>query len=119
MRLTAALLCTTVRATLLPAMAHADDEARRRHHATIAQREQRILERHFGTTLKRARQHQLRPWRIKAMEQNHDPEQVFVSKAGIRIITGISEGGLRLLMVLAVLALLAAELYLGRRRAHQ
>lgn len=100
---------------LVQARAHAKDAVRLRDHATLAWREQRILERYFPTTMAASKKHQVKGWRLALMERNHDPTQDFVSKAGIRIVTRFSESGARLFLTVVAIALLGADLSLGWR----
>ena len=61
-----------------------------RTHATIALREQLLLERLFGNTLARS-SFNLRPHRRQLLEQLDDPGRPFVSASAAHLITGVGE----------------------------
>ena len=85
-----------------------------RERMTVAFRENLILERTFGATLARSSY----VWRPKPQAQaadGQDPDVQFVSRAGAHLITKISEGALRALMLALFAALLICDLCLGRR----
>jgi hypothetical protein len=71
-----------------------------REAATIALKEQQLLERVFGGTLARS-SFDLKPQRRRALEQSYDPERPFVSSSASRLITGITERGLRIALLAA------------------
>jgi hypothetical protein len=87
-----------------------------RQHATIAFREQQLLERVFGSTLARSR-FTMDPRRRQQLEQLHDPEQPFVSSSAAHLITDVGERTLRTVLLAAAVALLALDAVVRRRAA--
>jgi hypothetical protein len=85
------------------ALEHAPGSPVRRRHMTTVWRENLILENFFGSTLGRS-SYQWGPQRREEIEAAQDPDQFFISHAGAHLITSISEGQLRVLL----LALFAA-----------
>ncbi|HQN97175.1 MAG TPA: VanZ family protein [Thermoanaerobaculales bacterium] len=83
-------------------------------HATIAFREQQLLERVFANTLARSR-FGLDPQRRRSLEQAHDPERPFVSSSASHLITGVGERPLRIALLAAAAALLALDAAVRRR----
>ncbi len=79
---------------------------------TTAFRENLILERIFGATLASSSY----PWpppRRAAIEGAQDETSVFVSKVGAHVITAVSEGKIRALLVGVLIALVICDLALG------
>ncbi len=85
-----------------------------REHATIALREQHLLERVFGTTLARS-SFNLRPQRRQLLEQLDDPGRRFVSASAAHLITGVGERTLRLGLLAAAAVLLVLDAVAHRR----
>jgi len=85
-----------------------------REHATIALREQQLLERVFGNTLAHST-FNLKPQRRQLLEQLHDPGRPFVSASAAHLITGFGERTLRLALLAAAAALLAIDAVVRRR----
>jgi len=85
-----------------------------REHATIAFREQQLLERAFAGTLARSR-FNLDPQLRQQLEQLHDPEQPFVSASAAHLITAIGEPTLRIALLAAAALLLALDAAVRRR----
>ena len=79
-----------------------------REHATIALREQQLLERVFGNTLARSG-FKLQPERRQQLEQLLDPGRPFVSSSAAHLITAISERTLRFALLALAAALLALD----------
>ncbi|PWB74837.1 MAG: hypothetical protein C3F15_07295 [Holophagae bacterium] len=82
--------------------------------ATIALREQQLLERVFGNTLARS-SFNLKPQRRQLLEQLYDPGRPFVSASAAHLITAIGERPLRILLLAAAAALLAIDAVVRRR----
>ena len=91
---------------LTKALAHQPGSPDHRRHMTTAWRENSILEEFFGSTLQQS-SYRWGPGRRREVEAAQDPNWSFVSRAGAHLITRISEGRLRALM-LALLALFVA-----------
>jgi len=84
-------------------------------HATMAFRQQLLLERVFGATLARS-SHRLDPYERQRLKGLDDPRRPFASKTASHLITAVSEPGLRLALLAAAAALLALDA-VARRRA--
>jgi hypothetical protein len=84
-----------------------------REHMTVAYRENLILEEVFGETLRQSSFRWRRPLRQKVASAQ-DPDAHFVSDVARHLITVISEGGLRSLLLAALAVLLACDLTLSR-----
>ena len=91
---------------LRKALAHQAGSPGHRRHMTTAWRENLILENSFGKTLELST-YRWGSRRRKDVESAQDPDVVFVSRAGAHLITEISEGQLRALL-LSLFAVLAA-----------
>lgn len=91
----------------------AEAPAARRYHATIAVREQQILERFYGRTLART-PFDLAAGRRAWLVEHHDPDGYVASRAGSHLLL-VDEAGLRLALLLAAGLLLAGWWRLGRR----
>ena len=85
-----------------------------REAATIALREQQLLERVFGGTLARS-SFDLKPQRRRQLEQACDPERPFASSSAAHLITGVSQRGLRIVLLAAAAILLAVDAAIRRR----
>lgn len=86
-----------------------------REHATIAAREQRLLERVFGRTLARS-SFGLAPRQSALLEELADPDAQFSSASAAHLVTRISRGALVALLIGAAAVALAVDgLALGRR----
>jgi hypothetical protein len=85
-----------------------------REHATIALREQHLLERVFGSTLARSG-FNLKPQPRQLLEQLYDPGRPFVSASAAHLITGVGERSLRLALLAAAAILLALDAVARRR----
>jgi hypothetical protein len=85
-----------------------------REHATIALREQQLLERLFGSTLAQSSL-TLKPHLRQLVEQQYDPERPFVSSSAAHLITAVSERGLRFGLLAAAVILLALDAVARRR----
>jgi hypothetical protein len=84
-----------------------------RRHATVALREDQILESFFTNSLRASRFRLSRAKRTE-LERQQLADYFFVSKAGEHVITWISEGRLRFALLLIVFALVGADVALGR-----
>jgi hypothetical protein len=84
-----------------------------RRHATVALRENQILELAFADTL-RASSYRLSPATTAEIQRQHLPDTFVVSKAGAHLITWMPEGCLRAALLLVVFMLMAVDMYLGR-----
>lgn len=85
-----------------------------REHMTIAFRENLILERFFGQTL----EHSSFAWKPQLRSQVESEQNAsahVVSRVGAHLVTALSEGTLRAVMLALAGALLACSLCLGRR----
>jgi hypothetical protein len=83
---------------------------------TTAVRENLILERFFGATLKHS-SYVWPPRKRLAFEAAHDAEAEFVSAVAAHLITWVGEKTLRALCLGALVALLICDVLLGRRAA--
>lgn len=83
-------------------------------HMTTAWRENLILESYFGNTLD-VSSSQWGPHRRKEAEAAQDPDVAFVSRAGAHLITKISEGQLRILLLALFGALVACDVFFSTR----
>jgi hypothetical protein len=81
---------------------------------TTAWRENLILEDFFSSTLEHS-SYRWDPSRRAEVEAAQDPEEFFVSRAGAHLITRVSEGQLRALMVMLFAALVACDLFVVTR----
>lgn len=88
-----------------------------RYHMTTAWRQNLILEHSYGTTLAKS-SFQWGPRRRAEVENAQDPSEFFVSRAGEHLITRVSEGRLRTLMVALFAALVACDV-LGASRSRR
>lgn len=93
----------------------APGSAAAQEHATMAFRQQLLLERVFGATLARSGS-QLDPYERQRLKGLDDPELPFTSKTASHLITAVSERGLRITLLAAAAALLVVDA-LFRRRA--
>jgi hypothetical protein len=84
-----------------------------RRHATVALREDQILESFFTDSL-RASRYRLSRAKRSELERQQLPDYFFGSKAGSHLITWISEGRLRFALLLIVFALVGVDVALGR-----
>ena len=94
----------------------APGSAAAREHATIAAREQRLIERVFGSTLSRSR-FELGPSQQRLLDQLEDPEVRFESRSAAHLITSISEPALQALLLGSAAALLLLDRVVRRRPA--
>jgi len=85
-----------------------------REHATTAAGEQLLIERVFGTTLSQSR-HDLDPRERQLLVGLHDPDVPFTSRSASHLITSISEGGLRALLLGSAIVLLLLDRAVRRR----
>lgn len=85
-----------------------------RRRMTTAWRENLILEEFFTSTLEHS-SYRWGPSRRAEVEAAQDPKEFFVSRAGAHLITRVSEGQLRALMVMLFVALMACDLFLATR----
>jgi hypothetical protein len=85
-----------------------------RRHMTTAWRENLILENFFGSTLDQS-SFRWGPRQRKETEGAQDPDVFFVSRAGAHLITRVSEGQLRTLMLALFAALVACDVFGARR----
>ena len=77
---------------------------------TTAWRENLILEKFFGRTLERS-SFRWGPRRRNEVEAAQDPDASFVSRAGAHLITRVSEGQLRILMLALFAALVVCDVF--------
>jgi hypothetical protein len=91
---------------------HPPGSWQRRHHATVALRENQILEHFFGRTLELSG-NRLPKDLLEDLRRELLPQLRVTSKAGSHLITWITEGALRTLLVIAAGALLALDFSLG------
>jgi hypothetical protein len=87
---------------------HPEGSRARRRHSTVARREHQILERFFPKTFA-ASPFGLAPGKLKELERDLLPDYYFNSKAGIHLITRISENALRQLLLIPALTLLVLD----------
>jgi hypothetical protein len=92
------------------ALEHEPGSSGHRRHMTTAWRENLILEKFFGNTLDRS-PFRWGPGRRSEVETAQDPDVVFVSRAGAHLITWVSEGQLRVLMLALFAALVACDVF--------
>ena len=85
-----------------------------RRRMTTAWRENLILESFFGKTLERS-SYRWDPSRTSDVGAAQDPEAFFVSRAGAHLITRISEGHLRALLLVLLTALVACDVMAATR----
>ncbi|MCW8985120.1 MAG: VanZ family protein [Thermoanaerobaculales bacterium] len=97
------------------ALEHEPGSDGHRRHMTTAWRENLILEKFFGSTLGQS-SFRWGPRRRNEVEAAQDPDVTFVSRAGAHLITRVSEGQLRALM-LALFAALGACGVFGSTRS--
>lgn len=95
---------------------NSDDPVLYRRHMSIAQGENRIISSFFPVTESLAGYEMPKRRRVK-MEAAAAPDFEFESKVAAHLITRLSETRLRILMVMLVLVLFAADVVLGRRAA--
>ena len=81
---------------------------------TNAWRQNLILENYFGNTLEQST-FDWGPQRRKQVEVAQDPEAVFVSRVAAHLITGVSEGRLRVLMLALLAALIVCDVVVLNR----
>ena len=86
-----------------------------REHATMAFRQQLLLERVFGTTLARS-SFTLDPVQRQWLEALDDPQRTFASKTASHLITAVSERDLRITLLAAAGILLALDVLVRRRQ---
>ena len=77
---------------------------------TTAWRENLVLENFFSSTLEQS-SFRWGPRRKKEIESAQDPDVFFVSRVGAHIITRVSEGQLRALMLALFAALMACDVF--------
>jgi len=77
---------------------------------TAAWRENLILENFFGSTLEQST-FRWGPRRRKETEAAQNPDEFFVSRVGAHLITEVSEGQLRTLMLALFAALAACDMF--------
>jgi hypothetical protein len=94
--------------------AAAPGSAEAQEHATMAFRQQLLLERVFGATLARS-SYQLDPHERQRLKDLDDPRRPFASKTASHLITAVSERGLRISLLAAAAALLAIDAGVRRR----
>ena len=99
---------------LQEALAHEPGSSSHRRHMTAAWRENLILENFFGETFEQSTYRWGSRTRIEA-EAAQDPDELFVSQAGAHLITRVSEGQLRALMVVLFAALVACDVFVATR----
>jgi len=92
------------------ALAREPGSSGHRRHMTTAWRENLILENFFGSTLEQSA-FRWGPLRRKETEAAQDPDVFFVSRAGAHLITRVSEGQLRTLMLALFAALVACAVF--------
>jgi hypothetical protein len=97
------------------AFEHASGSFGHRRHMTTAWRENLILEKFFGNTLEQST-FSWEPERRNEVEAAQDPEFIFVSRAAAHLITRVSEGELRALL-LALFAALVVYDVIGATRS--
>ena len=85
-----------------------------RRQMTTAWRENLILEKFFGGTLEQST-YKWSPNRGNEIREAQDPDEFFVSRAGAHLITRLSEGQLRALMVALFAVFLVCELFTAIR----
>jgi hypothetical protein len=100
------------------ALAREPESPGHRQHMTTAWRENLILERFFGSTFALS-SFQWGPGRRGEVEAAQTLDEVFVSRVGRHLITRVSEGRLRALMLALFAALVACELFLASRSRPQ
>jgi hypothetical protein len=86
----------------------------RRRLMTNAWRENLILESYFGNTLDQS-SFRWRPRMRRRIEAAQDPKQIFVSRAASHLITRVSEGQLRTMLLLLFAALVCCDALLVTR----
>jgi hypothetical protein len=87
----------------------------RRRHATVAYRENQLIEAVFPNTLARSAYRWDRATE-RELRKYSDPDRLFTSRVGAHLITCVSESALRAGLLLVALALVAADVALGSRR---
>jgi len=92
------------------ALAREPGSSGQRRHMTTAWRENLILENFFGSTLEQTT-YRWGPRRRKETEAAQDPDVFFVSRVGAHLITRVSEGQLRALMLALFAALVACDVF--------
>ena len=85
-----------------------------RRHMTVAWRENLILENYFNSTLGRST-YRWGPRRRAEVEAAEDRHESFVSRVGSHLITRISEGLLRALLLAFFAALVACDVLVATR----
>jgi hypothetical protein len=81
---------------------------------TTAWRQNLILEKYFGNTLEQS-SFRWKPRLRERVEAAQDPAAYFVSRAAAHLITGVSEGRLRILMLALLATLIACDLQFATR----
>jgi hypothetical protein len=81
---------------------------------TTAWRENLILEKFFASTLEQSA-FRWAPERRNAVEAAQDPDVFFLSRAGAHLITRVSEGRLRALLLALFAALVACDVFCSSR----
>jgi len=92
------------------ALAREPGSSGHRRHITAAWRENLILEKFFGATLEQS-SFRWGPRRRREAEAAQDPDELFVSRAGAHLVTRVSEGQLRILMLALFAALVACDVF--------
>jgi len=96
------------------ALAREPGSSGHRRHITTAWRENLILEKFFGATLEQS-SFRWGPRRMREAEAAQDPDELFVSRAGAHLVTRVSEGQLRILMLALFAALVACDVFVATR----
>lgn len=94
---------------------HRRDEKDFRYHNTVAFRENQILEKYFGETLRRS-SFRLKPADAAALERNMDPSLRYVSPVSAQLVTAFSLGQAWAFIVTAWIVLGLVARYYGRAR---
>jgi hypothetical protein len=95
---------------LRKALAREPGSSGHRRHMTTAWRENLVLENFFSSTLEQS-SFRWGPRRKKEIESAQDPDVFFVSRVGAHLITRVSEGQLRALMLALFAALMACDVF--------
>lgn len=96
------------------ALAHEPGSSDYRRQMTAAWRENLILESFFGNTLEQS-SYRWGPGRRNEVKTAQDPGEFFVSQAGVHLITAVSEGQLRILMLALFAVLVSCDVLLATR----
>ncbi|MEM7172234.1 MAG: VanZ family protein [Pseudomonadota bacterium] len=94
----------------------ASDDAFRREAATVALRENQILERYFANTIQNS-SYGLTPEELAMLEEDLLADTTYLSHVSHRLVTRVSEPQLLSMLLLAFILLVGLDVMLGRRQA--